>query len=111
VSGHVRRYTRAGFRRRLQQAGYRVGWCSYFLTLLFPLAAGVILGKRLFCPGAMRRSNLARLPGWLNQVLYRLFALEGRFLRWCSFPFGLSIIAAARPAEDTPGAAVHRHNG
>jgi SAM-dependent methyltransferase len=105
VSGHVRRYTRSDFRQRLRQAGYRVSWCGYFLTLLFPLAAGVILGKRLFCPGAMRRSNLKQLPGWLNRVLYRVFALEGRLLRYWNFPFGLSIIAAARPVDHCSAAA------
>lgn len=96
VSEHVRRYTRTGLKRQLQRAGFEDIRCSYFNTFLFPAMAAAILTKRLFFPREMYRSNVAPLPRWQNELLYKTFRFEGRMLRWISFPAGASLIAVAR---------------
>jgi SAM-dependent methyltransferase len=99
VSSHFRRYTRSTLTTSLESAGYEVVWSSYFNTLLFPLAASVILAKRLFRPRDMYRSNVAPLPGWQNTLFRSVFAKERRLLRWLRLPFGLSILFVARPSR------------
>lgn len=99
VSEHVRRYTRAGLKRQLRRAGFEEIRCSYFNTFLFPAIAAAILTKRLFFPREMYRSNVAALPRWQNEVLYRAFRFEGNLLRWISFPAGASLIAVARTSR------------
>jgi SAM-dependent methyltransferase len=102
VSSHFRRYTKATLARSLEAAGYQVAWSSYFNTLLFPLAASVILAKRLFRPRDMYRSNVEPLPRWQNATLRRVFSKERGLLRWLRLPFGLSLIFVATPRETTP---------
>jgi SAM-dependent methyltransferase len=97
VSNHVRRYTKATLRKSLMGAGYEVAWASYFNTLLFPLAASVILAKRLLRPREMYRSNVRSLPAWQNALCRGVFSKERPLLRWLRFPFGLSLIVVARP--------------
>ena len=99
VSEHVRRYTRRTLLQRLDVAGFRVVWCSYFNTLLFPVIASVRITKRLLFPRAMYRSDIAPLPEWKNGVLSRLFASERHLLRLVRFPVGASLLAVARLAE------------
>lgn len=102
VSEHVRRYTQSGLKERLRSAGYDVVWCSYFNTILFPLAFAIIMGKRLFRPRDMYRSNVQPLPNWENEILYKLFSMEKRMLNWIRFPFGVSIIVVAE-CRSVPG--------
>lgn len=102
VSNHFRRYTRSALGRALRSAGYELVWSSYFNTLLFPLAASVIMTKRLLSPRAMYHSNVEPLPGWQNTLFRTIFLSERRLLRWLRLPFGLSIIFVARPRTDTP---------
>ena len=99
VSEHVRRYTRAGLKRQLRRAGFENIRCSYFNTFLLPAMAAAILTKRLFFPREMYRSNVAPLPPWQNELLYRAFRFEGSLLRWISFPAGASLIAVARTSR------------
>jgi SAM-dependent methyltransferase len=99
VSEHVRRYTRRGLKEQLRRAGFENIRCSYFNTLLFPAVAAVILAKRLLFPREMYRSNVTTLPRWQNKLLYRVFAVEGRLLRWISFPAGASLIAVAQNCD------------
>jgi SAM-dependent methyltransferase len=98
VSNHFRRYTRATLARSLRAADYELVWSSYFNTLLFPLAAAVILSKRLLRPRDMYRSNVEPLPGWQNSLFRAVFSKERTLLRWLRLPLGLSLIVVARPA-------------
>jgi SAM-dependent methyltransferase len=99
VSEHVRRYTRKALKNRLQDAGYELVRCTYFNTILFPLIVTAIMGKRIFRPRDMYRSNVRAHPNWQNSLLYRLFTLEKGLLPWVSLPFGGSILAVAKRAS------------
>jgi SAM-dependent methyltransferase len=99
ASEHVRRYTGRLIRHRLNSAGYEVVWDSYFNTLLFPAIAAAIVGKRLFRPRDMYRSNVRPLPAWQNGLLARLFAVERPLLRRIRLPFGVSFLAVAQPSQ------------
>jgi SAM-dependent methyltransferase len=97
VSDHVRRYTRASLVRCVHEAGYEVCWCSYFNFFLLPVIAAVTLVKRVFFPRDMYRSDVAPLPAWQNEALYKTFAFEAKLLRWLRFPLGASLLIVARP--------------
>lgn len=99
ISEHVRRYTRKTLLQRLDLAGFRVVWCSYFNTLLFPVIASVRVAKRLFVPREMYRSEVVPLPEWQNELLARLFASERHLLRRLRLPVGTSLLAVARLGE------------
>jgi SAM-dependent methyltransferase len=99
VSEHFRRYTRPMLLERVASAGYTPVWCSYFNTLLSPLVAATILGKRLFFPRDMYRSNISPLPRWQNELLYKVFAWERSILGEIRFPFGTSILLVARASS------------
>ena len=103
VSNHYRRYTRRGIDRALRADGFAPVWRSYFNTLLSPVAAASILYKRLFRPRDMYRSNVHPLPGWLNSLLYHLFAAERYLLPRFGLPFGVSLMAVSRPQRADPG--------
>jgi SAM-dependent methyltransferase len=103
ISEHVRRYTRRTLQQRLDAAGFRTLWCSYFNTLLFPVIASVRVTKRLLFPRAMYRSDVVPLGHWQNECLAGLFALEGRLLRRITFPMGVSLLAVARPVASESG--------
>jgi SAM-dependent methyltransferase len=103
VSEHVRRYTRKTLLRRLDLAGFRLVWCSYFNTLLFPVIASVRVTNRLLFPRAMYRSDVVPLPEWVNGILTKLFAFERHLLRWMSLPVGASLLAVAQLAEPEHG--------
>lgn len=96
VSEHLRRYTRKRLTRTLRSAGFENIWCSYYNTFLFPVVLLVTLGKRLFFPREMYRSNIKPLSEWQNELLYKVFAFERHFLSHMRFPLGASLICVAR---------------
>jgi len=102
VSNHVRRYTRSTLQRRICAAGYRTIWCSYFNTILFPVVLAAVLGKRIFRPRDMYRSDVSPLPDWQNETLYTLFAFERHLLRGLRFPIGASLITVAKALGQEP---------
>ncbi len=91
---HKRRYTRPGLRARLEGAGLHVRKISYYNTFLFPPILGVhlLLGGR----GRGGGTALVEVPAPLNAVLGRIFAAERHWLRFGTFPFGVSVLALAR---------------
>jgi SAM-dependent methyltransferase len=95
VSNHVRRYGRRQLIHVFQRAGFVVDRATFFNALLFPAIALDTLHKRMFRPEALFRSDIKRLPGWLNQSLYRVFSSERWWLRHRGFPFGASLLLIA----------------
>jgi len=92
---HRRRYSHAGLRRVLADGGFAVERLSFFNTVLFAPAVAARLLDRW--RGSSSASGSA-LPGpAVNGLLGRLFAAEARWLRRRNLPFGLSLLALARP--------------
>ncbi len=104
---HFRRYSKAAFRRLLEEAGFAIERLSFYNFLLFPPVAAVRMGQRLFGrrrfePGVEPEENaetdLWRLPRLVNRALEGMLASERFILRRASLPFGVSLIAVARRA-------------
>ncbi len=96
--GHLRRYRVGEVRRLLRSAGLSVVKVSYFEPLFFaPLWLFRNLKKLRRSGGSLsERDDFVRTPGWLNGVLTRLIAAERHWLRFASFPFGVTLVAVAR---------------
>ncbi|MGB9586747.1 MAG: class I SAM-dependent methyltransferase [Armatimonadota bacterium] len=93
INGHKRRYTKRELVRKLQSVGFEVTNISYYNTILFPVAAfSRLVSKALGHP----MSELKVPPDVVNKILLTLFSCERFLLRYISFPFGLSIVCAAR---------------
>lgn len=93
IHHHKRRYTKAGLRKVLQQAGFEVADVSYFNTLLFPLA----LAQRLASRFSGKKFAADSMPNrFVNGVLERIFAFENRLAGRVNLPIGLSLYAVAR---------------
>jgi SAM-dependent methyltransferase len=92
---HQRRYSRALLHERLVTAGFEVATLSYYNTLLFPPVAAIRLVKRFV--GGPESPDLGSVPRPLNAVLRSVFAAERHVLGSVPLPFGVSLIATARP--------------
>jgi SAM-dependent methyltransferase len=94
---HYRRYRAPQLRRLLERAGLAELRITYTNALVFPLAAPWrFLSQRL---GVAPRHDFFTLPRWLNQLLVALYRLEAWLLRRTDLPFGLSVVAIARPGR------------
>lgn len=93
VAHHYRRYSRRRLTELFEANGFKVEYCSYFNTLLFPAAMLTLLASRFF---AMSPDRAMRQPsGWINRLLARVFSLEARMLPRRLLPFGLSLVLVA----------------
>lgn len=97
VHRHYRRYRRPALMARVKQAGLEVTYASYYNSILFPLVAVIRLAEKVL--GVRGGQDLAMPSPWLNQLLYRIFANERRWLGRVAFPFGVSIVLLARRAQ------------
>jgi SAM-dependent methyltransferase len=95
VNHHVRRYSRPQFKRILEDAGYRVEYISYYNTFLFPAAFCVRMLHKLMRKREETDLKISKYP-FVNTLLAEIFALEKHFMKYMSFPFGLSIVAVCR---------------
>jgi SAM-dependent methyltransferase len=87
---HHRRYSKAGLRRVIAEAGLKIETLSYFNTLLFPVAAAArIAGK------VMRRSESDdKMPAEpVNRLLGGVFGLERHLVGRVPLPAGVSLVA------------------
>lgn len=95
LNHHKRRYTKAGFAEVLDRAGLKPTLLSYYNTLLFPAAlVGRIVQK---ASGSTNDTTLTIPPSLLNSLLTTLFSFERHLLDMAPLPFGLSLIAIAKP--------------
>jgi SAM-dependent methyltransferase len=92
------RFTATELNQALTAAGFAVKKLSYANTLLFPLA----LGKRLLLEKIFPENGASDVhpnPAWQDKLLVRLLSAEARWLKYGSFPFGLTVAAVAmKPA-------------
>lgn len=93
---HKRRYAKAQLRETIEAAGLRVESISHMNCFLFPLAAATILLKRL---AGNRSANDAPINPALNRILLAVFGWERFLIDRNLLPFGLSLVAIARPSR------------
>ena len=93
---HVRRYTAAGLRSKVEQAGFRVERMSSFVSLLLPAMMLSRLGRRKAAVQADPYAEFKMSPA-VNRVLEWVLALERGLIRaGLSFPAGGSLLVVAR---------------
>ena len=67
-----RRYTRAGLRQLLSRAGFRVTYCTYRMSLLFPL---MVLRRKVFKPSS-DTSDVVDYPSFVDGLFTRVMDAE-----------------------------------
>ena len=106
INGHKRRYTSAQLRAALEHAGFVPQRISYAFFLVFPLAAGLLVLRRL----TGRRQAVATpradddayqvemepTGAFLNALLSGLGNVEAALLGRANLPVGTSLVALAR---------------
>jgi len=94
ISNHRRRYTLPELKQKLSEAGLVVERASYANITFF---APILLGRVLMRLTGLRPASENNITiGALNGLLGRIFGAESWWLRYLSFPFGVSIICVAR---------------
>jgi SAM-dependent methyltransferase len=97
---HRRRYTAHELRNKLTITGFDVVRTSYFIsTLFFPILA-LRIWQGIHKNSTSPKTSLYVLPGWINASLIGLLALERKIFQQINLPFGVSIVALARPVRD-----------
>lgn len=92
LTQHKRRYIKKSLIKIVKKAEYDIVKISYFNIFLSPL---MILSRILSSfTGWNKDTNIPNKI--LNKILYNIFKIEKYFLRYISFPFGISIICLAK---------------
>ena len=96
-SQHERRYTLRELKEKTRNAGFGVIRASYFNTFLFPPIALLRIFVRIVKIKIKSENELTN-PS-TDQMLYNIFNLERKLLRFVNFPFGVSsmIICQKKP--------------
>jgi len=94
---HRRRYAAHELRNKLAVTGFEVVRTSYFITTLFFPILAMRVWHGIFKHSTHPKTSLYLPPKWINAALIRLLALERRIFRQINLPFGVSIVALARP--------------
>lgn len=92
---HKRRYTATTLRAVFAATDLEIVKLSYFNFWLFPLIAMArLLGRN---QAECAEVSLRVPPAPINRALAALFGGERWLLRWAGLPFGVSLLAVARP--------------
>jgi len=91
---HKRRYTRRQYVELLEGAGFTLSRVSFFNSVLYPM---VVLARAAKLSERSGRADDALPSPVLNAILERAFASEKFMLRHTDLPFGVSLLAIARP--------------
>ena len=94
--GHKRRYHRRQLIARAEQAGFRVEKASYYCLCMFLAFATVVLGQRFLGRKAVVEQDVPALPPWLNALFRQVLLCEQWFMRWISYPVGVSLFCVLR---------------
>lgn len=95
VSHHYRRYTAGELRRKLSGIGLTIHKLTYANTFLFPLIWAGRVALRLSGNNIQGTSENDLHPGWSNNLLQTIFALERPLLRHVDLPVGVSLLCVA----------------
>jgi hypothetical protein len=96
VHHHKRRYNAESLKAVLDRAGLEPIKLTYYNTLLFPLAAVKKLMDRGKDPAAASEAVEEPSP-LVNSVFKTVFAAEKHIIPNVNLPFGVSLLAVARP--------------
>jgi SAM-dependent methyltransferase len=105
INHHKRRYSSAHLRRVIEQSGFaieRITYCNTalcvpvfaarkFKNIAHDLRSGHGNGEE------DAKSDLAEYPKIVNEALFRLMHLETQVMHHVNLPFGVSVLAVARP--------------
>jgi SAM-dependent methyltransferase len=94
VHYHKRRYSRAGLRKILMDAGFEICTISYYNFILLPIIALIRVIKNILKLGSDEDLNKQNI--FINRVLSGIFTFEKNFIGRISFPIGLSLIVLAK---------------
>ncbi len=93
-ANHVRRYTRKELNEKVLAAGFKIEFCSSFVSLLLPL----MFISRVFQPKLKNYDPLKefKIPYWVNAILEKLMSIELFLIKkGFKFPAGGSLILVA----------------
>lgn len=94
ISHHRRRYTLAGLKQVVREAGFEVERATYANISFF---GPILLGRLLMRATGLRPASENNINvSALNGVLGRVFGAESALLGRVNFPFGVSAICVAR---------------
>ena len=106
INAHVRRYTAAELRQRMEQVGFHMRRMTYNNFFVFPMAAPLILLRRTGDSQPELASHhlsedeyqveMEPASPSVNTILTAVGGLEAQVLRWINLPVGTSIIAIAQ---------------
>jgi ubiquinone/menaquinone biosynthesis C-methylase UbiE len=88
------RYTIPSITQKLEQAGFKVLRTSYMFATTFPLLTLVRLIQKIAPPKEIS-SNVFKVPKLINQLVFKVMAIEARILSRSRLPFGSSVIVLA----------------
>ena len=94
---HRRRYTAHELRNKLAVTGFDVVRTSYFISALFFPILALRIWQGIRKDSTRPRTSIVVLPKWINASLVGLLALERKVFHRMNLPFGVSIVALARP--------------
>jgi len=105
INAHQRRYTADELRLKLELSGLCVSRISYNNFFLFPAVAGVrflrpynpgLKSPHLDAAAEVYQVDMEPIPEPVNTILHGVYWLEAEILERVAFPFGISILCAAR---------------
>ncbi len=92
MCNHFRRYSKKSLIKLLEVCGFRIEYCSYYSTLLFPL----ILAQKFMSKVKKYKDHTSFLPPpLLNKLFKVIYSIEIPLLKRIRFPFGSSLICFA----------------
>jgi ubiquinone/menaquinone biosynthesis C-methylase UbiE len=96
---HRRRYTAHELRNKLTLTGFEVVRTSYFITSVFFPILALRIWQGIAKSSTHPKTSHYIPPRWINASLIGLLGLERLLFRRMNLPFGVSIVALARPQE------------
>jgi SAM-dependent methyltransferase len=97
VGMHKRRYSKKELIRKIEGEGFKILRSSYFnFFLFFPI---LIARRMIHLLGLKTKSENEINHPLINFFLKRIFSIEPYFLKYFSFPFGVSIFCIVKKAR------------
>lgn len=96
---HLRRYTRRELKDKLTQAGWRIEWLNYSVSLLLPAIAAVRVFRRARRGRGAPKVDVFEMPTLINATLEMICCVDNWLATRVPMPPGASLVAVARKPE------------